>query len=249
MINVQEKIDAAISQQSGYKTGLRDATKFHVSDAGTCYKKRILKRLGIKPTRDIPMPNLRKMTAGDAGHAKLQDLLRHSHALLMDEGEIELEHMKGHYDGIIKDGDKKALLEIKTIEKWGMSHIIKDGAKPEHELQMFTYWLELRKDFKNLDQAVLSYVKREDFGTRDFHYLWKDDYAVRVADEWYPLFKCWTEKLMPPCTCHQDYGGSGVKYCPYQIDDDHCCTTEGATEDQLKEISTWKIVDVAPKRQ
>lgn len=249
MINVQARIDEAIRKSSGYKTAKRDGSKFHVSDAGTCYRKRVLKRLGIAPTRDIPTPNLRKMVAGDAGHDKLQSLLQANHSLMMAEGEIDTEHIKGHYDGIIRDDDgAKALIEFKTIEKWGMSHIIKDGAKPEHELQMFTYWDHLRKDFTNLEQAVLVYVKREDFGARDFHYWWSPDIPQKVANEWGPLLKYWVDKELPPCTCHKDYGGYGVKYCPYQDDDEHCCSPT-LTEDQRKELSAWKQADDVLKKQ
>jgi hypothetical protein len=223
MFNVQSLIDEAIVKRNQVKSGDRDASKFHISDAGTCYRKRFYKRLGIEPTRVIDTPALRKMMAGDAGHEKLQNVLKYYGKLFAHEATLEKEHVVGHFDAIVKDGPDKVLLEIKTIEKWGMGYIKKDGPKKEHLIQMFTYWYFLREDYKDLDHACLSYVKREDFGTTDFYFNWSDDIEKQVKDEWGPLLKFWENKELPPCTCNEDYGGSGPKYCRYGTSDTECC--------------------------
>lgn len=219
---MQTLLDQIIEKNNQVKAGDRDKSKFHVSDAGTCYRKRFYKRLCIEPTRKIETPALRKMLAGDAGHEKLQWLLKRYGNLFASEGTVETEHIKGHFDGIVKNGNK-ALLEIKTIEKWGMGWIKKAGAKPEHKIQMFTYWWLLRKDYHDLDDAVLSYVKREDFEAKDFYFKWSDEIEKQVMAEWQPLIKYWENQELPPCTCHTDYGGNGVKYCMYQTDELNCC--------------------------
>ena len=239
MINSQLIIDRAIQKRSQVRGSARDLTFFHISDSGTCYRKRYMKRLGVEPIIPIPTASLRKMLAGDAGHEMLQELLRNDGALFAYEQKVGNEDIKGHHDGIIKtEGGAKVLLEFKTVEKWAMSHITGSctcsgdkahdyGPKPEHKLQMFTYWRFLRTDYKNLDQASLVYIKREDFGAKQFDFLWDESFNQIVIDEWLPLLKYWAKQELPPCTCHLDYGGNGVKYCRYKNEDEtNCCMEE-----------------------
>lgn len=225
MINLQVLINEAVETNNQVKGGLRDGQKFHISDAGTCYRKRYLKRLGVTPTKKIEIQGLRKMVAGDAGHEKLQALLTRYNKLFSSEGEIETEQIKGHFDGIVKHDGSKAVVEFKTIEKWGMTHIKNGGAKPEHKIQLWTYWYYLRHDYTNLDQAILSYVKREDFEAHDIHYVWDDNIIPKVVEaEWKPLLDYWEKQQLPPCTCDKDYGGHGQKYCLYANEDGTCCS-------------------------
>lgn len=222
MFNIQSLIDDVITASMGYKASLRDDALFSVSDAGNCYRMRVYKRIGIKPTREIPVANLRKMMAGESSHTTLQTLLKRQGKLFLAESELETEHLKGHPDGVIKNG-VKALLEIKTIEKFQMGYIKKEGAKRPHELQMFTYWVLLRKELKDLDHAILSYVKREDFEAHDFYYKWSDEIQKQVDQEWNPLIKHWNDKTLPECTCEEMYNGNGIKYCRYATSEQSCC--------------------------
>lgn len=222
MFNFQTLIDEVVIKNNQYKGGQRDNAKFSVSDAGTCYRKRYLKRLGVPPTREIEVAALRKMLAGDAGHSKLQSLLKYQGKLYMSETELETDHIKGHPDAVVKNG-VLSLVEIKTVEKFSLAWIKKQGAKPEHKMQMFTYWSLLRKDLPELNDAVLTYVKREDFEAHDYYFKWTPEIAKQVEDEWNPLIAYWNKKELPPCTCNVDYGGSGVKYCLYQQDELNCC--------------------------
>ena len=224
MFNVQTLIDEIVVKNNQTKSGKRDKANFHVSDAGTCYRKRYYKRLGIKATADIPVANLRKMLAGDAGHTQLQWLLKRNGNLVASEGEVKVPHVVGHFDAIIKEGGTKTLLEIKTIEKFQASWIKKSGAKPEHKMQMFSYWTMLRQDYKDLDNAVLTYVKREDFEANDYYFKWDESITEQVHNEWAPLIKMWEEGVLPECTCKLDYGGAGPKYCRYSTSDTECCS-------------------------
>lgn len=227
MINLQTLVNEAVLANNSYKGGLRDKSHFHVSDAGTCYRKRYFKRLGVQPTGDIPVASLRKMLAGDAGHSTLQHVLKKAGSLFAAEGEIETEHIMGHFDAIVKAADTKALVEIKTTEKFQMGYIKKEGPKPEHVLQMFTYWGFLRDDYTTLDQATLFYVKREDFEGVQFDFVWSEAIKAEVAQEWLPLIKYWEAEQVPPCTCPNDYGGSGIKYCRYANEEQtECCSLE-----------------------
>lgn len=223
--NVQTLIDTLIQENNQYKSGQRDNAKFSISDAGGCYRARIYKRMGIEPTRKIEIEGLRKMVAGDAGHEKLQSLLWRGHKMFLSENEVESEHLLGHPDGIIKHGNTKYLVEFKTIEKWGMGHIKRDGAKQPHVLQLFTYWSLLREDIANLDRAVLSYIKREDFEAHDFYFNWNDNIQAQVNAEWHPLITHWVEKTLPDCTCIEMYNGAGPKYCRYlnNLENMTCC--------------------------
>ncbi len=221
--NIQTLINEVITASSAYNTSKRDNRKFSISDSGGCYRARIYKRLGIEPTRTIEIEALRKMTAGNAGHEKLQALLNKK--LFLTETTLEDEHRMGHPDGVIKSGNDKILVEFKTIEKFQMGYIKKQGAKQPHVLQMFTYWSLLREDIKDLDHAVLSYVKREDFEALDFHFIWNEGISAQINDEWMPLIQYWIDKILPPCTCKDMYDGNGPKYCNYlnNIENLTCC--------------------------
>lgn len=232
MFSMQSLIDEMVEKQNQVKSGKRDNAKFNVSDAGGCYRARFYKRLGVEPTRLIETASLRKMLAGEAGHEKLQYLLRRHGKLYLSETELETEHLKGHPDAVVKNG-QLALLEIKTIEKWGMGWIKKTGAKREHKLQMFTYWSLLRKDLPKLDNAVLSYVKREDFEAHDFYFQWTADIQKQVDDEWQPLITMWNDGNLPACTCKDLYDGAGPKYCRYGVDDTTCCLVNEEIEKQI----------------
>lgn len=224
-LNIQTLINEIIEKESAYNTGKRDNRKFSVSDAGGCYRARIYKRLGIEPTRVIEIGALRKMTAGNAGHEKLQQLLWKGKRMFLSENTVESEHLMGHPDGVIKAGSSKVLVEFKTIEKFQMGYIKKTGAKQPHVLQMFTYWSLLREDIKDLDHAILSYVKREDFEALDFHFIWNDGIQAQVLLEWEPIIHYWLDKTLPPCTCPSMYDGAGPKYCNYlnNLENMTCC--------------------------
>jgi hypothetical protein len=238
MINVQNIIDQASQKWSDDKSSLRNKDRFHVSDAGLCYRSRYFKRLGIPSTRVTPVGALRKMLAGEAGHEKLQAILQASGALISSEETLETPDIIGHYDAMIKDGKTKVLLEFKTVEKWSMAHIKKDGPKKEHVIQMLTYWDLLRREKKNasLLQATLVYVMREDFQSVSFDYLWNDDMHKMVLSEWLGLLEAWKKQELPICTCMKDYGGHGVSYCKYQDGPETCCSEDLIEKAQLDAV-------------
>lgn len=246
LIDVQGLLNAQVEARSKSRTGARDTRKFVVSDAGTCLRKRYLARLGVPSTTEIPVATLRKMAAGDAGHEAIASLLRSSKALIAAEGEFETAHLLGHFDGLLRvrsasqataDGytHQKAMLEVKTVEKWGMSHIKggcscsdkktpgHTGPKREHILQLLTYWALGRRDYIGLDQAVLFYVMREDFSGVQFTYTWAPWINQAVLKEWLSLIGYWQRQELPPCSCKKDYGGAGVNYCKYQDGHGGCC--------------------------
>lgn len=241
-LNIQTLINEIITANSAYNTSKRDNRKFSISDAGGCYRARIYKRLGIPPTREIEISALRKMMAGNSGHEKLQQLLWKGNKMFMSENSVESEHLLGHPDGIIKTGDTKVLVEFKTIEKFQMGYIRKQGAKQPHILQMFTYWSLLRKDIQDLDNAVLSYIKREDFEALDFHFIWNDSIKAQVDQEWEPLIKYWINKTLPDCTCIEMYNGAGPKYCNYlnNIENLTCCDEKLFKGDLLGQAIGYK---------
>ena len=225
MFDINTLINEIVIKNNQVKSGDRNKTKFHVSDAGGCYRARFYKRLGVEATRQIEAPALKKMIAGDASHEKLQYLLRRHQCLVASEGTVEAEHYIGHFDAIVKNG-VKTLLEIKTNEKWGMSYIKKLGAKKEHELQVFTYWTLLRNDYKDLDDCTILYMKREDWEGKAFNYIWNEEIQAKVDAEWNPLIEHWTKGELPPCSCPSMHDGSGPKYCRYGTTDTECCASE-----------------------
>jgi hypothetical protein len=225
LLNFQDILYEIVEKRGQFRSNARDSEKFHISDSGGCYRARYMKRLGIQPTFPIPPGALCKMMAGDAAHDQLQRILKSYDKLLAAETTVGTDDVIGHFDGIVRHDEAKFLLDFKTIEKWGMTHIRKDGPKREHMLQLFTYWYFLRKDYKDLDQASLVYVMREDYQIKQFDWLWSDDVAAEMSREWSPLLAYWDRKELPPCTCTELYNGTGPKYCRFKTDEigSSCC--------------------------
>jgi len=242
MFDINTLINEIVVKNNQIKSSGRNKDRFHVSDAGGCYRARVYKRLGVEPTRTIEAPALKKMIAGDASHEKLQQLLRRHGNLVASEGTVETDQLIGHFDAVVKNG-VKTLLEIKTNEKWGMGYIKKQGAKKEHKLQVFTYWSLLRNDYKDLDDCTLLYMKREDWEGVAFNFKWAPEIVEQVDGEWQPLISLWENKTLPACSCKELYDGSGPKYCRFGTSDTECCS-ELIYENFLKkeEINNQEII-------
>lgn len=224
MFDIQKIVDDALLRNNAWAGSKRPVGRFNVSDAGLCYRARTYKRLGVPSQVKMTGADLRKMMSGTASHEKIQYLLKRTGNIILAEDEVGTEHRVGHPDGVIIENGEMAVIDFKTIEKWAMGWIKKKGAKKNHELQLFTYWVDLRKIIPNLNHGLLFYMKREDWEAKPFNYIWNDNIEQMVNDEWNPLIEYWVREELPPCTCSEDYDGAGVKYCKFATSETQCCS-------------------------
>lgn len=242
MLNVQTLLDEALIKRSENWPKSKEP-KFHISDAGKCYRQRYFKRLGVERLVPMPLGGMRKGAAGDAAHEKITSLL--DRGVMAAERYLETEHIRGRFDTLIKDKEgNKALIQIKSTEKWQLGHIKTKGPSAHDELQLFTEWTLAREDYKDLDQAILFYVKREDFQGVAYDYQWSEEIKKKVEQDFKPLIAYWLKQELPPCTCHQDYDGKGPDYCMYKEVDEvtgetiGCCNEKLMTEVEVAQEKT-----------
>lgn len=120
------------------------------SGVGLCSRHSFFLRTGVPADSISNEPRLQRIFDNGTGvHIRLQSYLKRAGVLLDDEAPLfNLEHkIMGTTDGLLKDGNTLAVLEIKSINNYGFS-TLKD-AKPEHKLQagIYLYCLnELRKE-------------------------------------------------------------------------------------------------------
>ncbi len=119
------------------------------SGIGGCMRASYYNRCFAKKTNANDDPrSLRILNNGTFVHERLQGYLKEAGVLLLDEApvfNVEYEVM-GNTDGLLKDGDRLSILEIKSINSNGFNALT--DAKPEHKLQasLYMYCLdEMRK--------------------------------------------------------------------------------------------------------
>lgn len=132
---------------------------FAPSYLADCKRKIYFKKTNTEQTNPPDLPAIFKMELGKAGHEKIQNMI--TELGLMVECEVHKESwhsgVKYNYfiDGIIKDGEKKAIFEIKTIYGAGFRFVEKEPKK-EHVMQAVCYMF-----FENIQDAILLYVGRD----------------------------------------------------------------------------------------
>lgn len=119
------------------------------SGIGGCMRASYYTRIGVPKTNANDDPRaIRILNNGTFVHERLQSYLRKSGILLLDEAPVfNVEHqIMGHTDGLLLDGDRLAILEIKSINSGGFKLL--NDAKEEHKLQASLYMYcidEMRK--------------------------------------------------------------------------------------------------------
>lgn len=140
------------------------------SSIGNCLRQSYFSRIGVPPDFVSNDPRLQRIfDNGTCVHIRLQDYLKKDGVLLLDEAPVVNTDYQiiGTTDGLLLDGDRLAVLEIKSIFSIGFSNL-KD-AKPEHKLQagIYLYCLnEMRKACLKGNREILEEMYRsrlEDF--------------------------------------------------------------------------------------
>jgi CRISPR/Cas system-associated exonuclease Cas4 (RecB family) len=125
-----------------------------------CARKIYYKKTGTEMSNPADLPARFKMMLGTLAHEGLQKILADEGLLI--EAETLKEHtlpsgIKMYYrlDGIVKDGDGKAIIEIKTKYGAGMDYV-KDAPSDDHLVQTVCYLV-----FEKMTKAYIIYVGRD----------------------------------------------------------------------------------------
>lgn len=206
----------------------QERTTWRASSLGGCPRKQFYKRLGIKETSPPDERTQRVFKVGDIFHGWIQDIAdKEGYAFAIEE---ELEDrdfdLEGRCDLIIKAGDKKILVDIKTINSRAFWHLENSGKTvaekfPQYVKQLGAYMLMLKKGAVPVDEGRILLVSKDDLTMKEVSYFLTEELEKSVIEELSMLNKHWREKTLPPCTCgslYLDKNGksSGARYCNYR---------------------------------
>jgi CRISPR/Cas system-associated exonuclease Cas4 (RecB family) len=179
--------------------------RFYLSDMTKCLRVRWLKRKGITSEFDPYVHWLFKI--GDLYHDFVYKALEAQGRLLASEDYIETEHFIGRYDGIVKDEEGEAVLDVKSAPGYKIQRIMKGEDDEGAIAQVLAYqMLLMEQGRKKLKKAIILYVNKEpgDKTPLTFierHYRLTSWRRRNLKSEMKELVEYWLANKIPPCTC------------------------------------------------
>jgi hypothetical protein len=167
----------------------QEAVTFAPSYLNDCGRKIFWKKTGTEPSNPIDLPSRFKMHFGSIQHQGLQDILKEEGLLIESEVHRVAEYdgltFNYYLDGIVRDGDSEAILEIKTI--YGRAFdFVKDAPKEDHMLQVLSYMA-----FTGIKKAYVVYIGRDNGLIRQHEIKSNGDLLLNgaVVNEWRETWK------------------------------------------------------------
>lgn len=179
--------------------------RFYLSDMSKCFRVRWLKRKGIG-SEFAPHVNW-LFQIGDLYHDFVYKALEAQGRLLASEDYVETDHFIGRYDGIVKDEEGKAVLDIKSAPAYKIQRVIKGEDDEESIAQVLSYQMLLMEgEHKDLKKAIILYVNKEPgdrvpFDFVEKHYRLTSWRKRKLKEEMDIMVKYWKGNKIPPCTC------------------------------------------------
>lgn len=183
----------------------KKSRKFYLSDMGKCMRMRWLKRKGIGAEFAPHVSWLFKI--GDLYHDFVYKALESQGILLASEDYIQTDHFIGKYDGIVKDEEGKAVLDIKSAGGYKMREIEKGKDDEQYISQILSYQMLLMDEGqKDLKKSIILYVNKEpgDKLPNSFverHYRLTNWRKELLKNEMKTLTDYWEKDKIPPCGC------------------------------------------------
>jgi len=197
---VQSYLDASRIREPRKKS-----RKFYISDMGKCMRMRWLKRKGIKGEFAPHVIWLFKI--GDLYHDFVYKALESQGRLLASEDYVQTDHFIGRYDGIVKDEEGKAVLDIKSAGGYKIGKVMKGEDDEQYISQVLTYQMLLEDEGqKDLKKSIILYVNKEpgDKLPNSFiekHYRLTNWRREMLVSEMKTLTNYWEKDKVPPCGC------------------------------------------------
>ena len=191
-------------------------TKWRVSGMGTCIRQRYLERVGA-PCQPFEPRVLRVFKIGKILHEYIQELLGYNNLLVAKEGTVENDHIRGHFDAIVKDGDNQILYEFKSVHSRKFHYVRKRGGMDKHHIkQVLTYFMLLKPKYPKLKEARIVYFSKDDLCIEEQMFYLTPEREAEIKDELATLDKYWEEKKLPPAEPMEEWecGYCGFTQCP-----------------------------------
>jgi len=211
--------------------------KYYISDMGKCPRMRWIKRKGVNVRFEphvywiLQLGNL----IHDYGYKALQS----QELLLESESSFSTDQFSGRFDGLIKDGTKKAVFDFKSAGGYKMGLIRKGNDDQENISQVLASTLILKEQRKDIsDTAYVVYINKEPGEKNPVNFFQKEYHLTswnikNLTEEMTTMAEYWDKDKIPACTCvgwQKDYNS----YLPF------CNAPEKEIRKLLEYIKTGK---------
>lgn len=202
------------------------------SSAGYCMRKNIYDRLGVPKIQTDGDARLQRVfEVGHIVHEWAQRITKNAGLSIASELELQDEKLmvRGHFDDLIKVEDNLILYDYKSVNSQAFKYK-KDKMSHYHMMQLGTYLYMLRKEYKDLKEARICNISKDDLRMSEVQLLWTPALEKMVYEYWSTLNGYWKNKQLPKCTCG-DYEinaktGKGFmadpRYNPYFYEEEPC---------------------------
>ena len=215
-LKITSIIDEAILQNGQREP--KEITSWHCSALGSCLRGVYFQRLGMPRDNEITAREVSSMKVGSLIHNYIQTILIES---LKDNKEINVEAevrvdipefgATGYADIKITNGNSE-IIELKSTNKDSFAFIKKQGAKDNHQMQLWTYLYGL-----NIKQGRIVYLSKDYMDKQEFIIRLDDkELESKVRNEFDLLNRAWEEQDPSLLPLVNDWRAT---YCSYHS---HC---------------------------
>jgi hypothetical protein len=202
------------------------------SSAGYCMRKNIFERLKVPHVETDADGRLQRVfLMGHKMHEAIQEITKEAGLSIASEDELIDDKLmiKGHFDDLIKTKYGLVLYDYKSVNSMSFKYK-KDSMSHYHMMQLGTYLMMLRREYKELKEARILNVSKDDCRMSEVQLLWSPALEKMVYEYWSTLNGYWKNKQIPKCTC-ADYEinkktGVGFmadpRYNPFYYQDEPC---------------------------
>ena len=204
-MNIAKSLEKYLILSNEYEDKGHLGKKYYLSDSGKCERVRFLKRKGVKTEFEPHVYWILQM--GTLLHDYGYKALESQGILLQSEDEIETEHFKGRYDGLVKHNKEKCIFDFKSAGKWKFSKVV-DGVDDEDNYgQLLSYIMLLQDEGKDIsDTGFLVYMNKEPSDDMPIPFFQKEYHLTNqrrdlLRAEMDKMVEYWLKDKIPACTC------------------------------------------------
>lgn len=205
------------------------------SSAGYCMRKNIFERLKIPYVDEDPIEAKRKQrvySAGHVFHGWIQSMTKATGLSTAQELELidKTLKIKGHIDDLVKLDSRLVLYDYKTAHSKWFAYAQGKPMSHYHRMQLGTYLYLLHKNGKDIREARLLKISKDDLRMYEQQLMWSDKLQKDIVEYWSTLNGYWKAGKIPACTCADFEVSSSTsigfmadkKWNPYYYQDEPC---------------------------
>lgn len=173
------------------------SSKFHVSSAGQCYRKRYWQRANKAQTNPPDERALRIFAVGNIIHEWIQSKLEAMGILIAKEQPVKDEYRSGRIDAITLQDGQYIIYDFKTVHSRKFWYLVKkQETDPQYGHQVVTYYDMLEWQYKPVQLRIL-YISKDDLALEEV-VIRPQDWLQSVREDWDKMIGYWEKEKLPP---------------------------------------------------